>query len=718
MTITPVTPRDRENLVPETTAIILDATEPVVSVVVDAVTVWSGGVGQNGWVGMTVVHPAGTRLILDPPAPFTTGDVVTVVVTGAVSTLTYVFAVGLRQITSSDDASVPRVTEGGPASPPPVTPGWWLRFDDVSGPPADFMGNYTWQQTGSPVYQQNGIIPGGKAVLLGGNPDAFVTSTPGAPPTPDQLKLQKFSISGWFNTANVGAQRVLASCGRASNKGWVLRQLPTSVVEFIAFDGVGSSVATSSTIVTPGQWHHVAVAVDIPNNVFKLYMNSNKEVDLDPSITSIIYEANSGTNDEDLWLGRDPLSVADYWQGLLDQWKYYPDTVLTDGQVSVLFQESTGPLRTPWIGYSREPGNIFVRKDEPLTSEVLMVPGDKVDMGYDETKNEIEILYIQNGKVFLVTGQSSENPSTLVQPSILKADFKTGGVGDSPNANFPLTTFPPIKLAVPAEQMTTGGIGDSPNLTFQSPPFSPSAIALLSTPVAIVITPAQSTLITETRLYKINTGASVFLASFPYSTDLQIFIDPTYVEGDRYYTQSMFGDPGASKMQRLAPRSADAGATPGDFLITGGAGDSPNQSFPLTTFPPLKFAIPTDGPVITGDVGHAGDHSFFRSWFPPSGTAAAMAATVDGYIVISGLTNMSLQHFGLSVTISGATNSLNNGTWEIVEIISATSVRVRALGAPGADANNNALTWSVSGPTLVQPASFITRNTLNIGVGS
>jgi len=388
-------------------------------------------------------------------------------------------------------------------------------------------------------------------------------------------------------------------------------------------------------------------------------------------------------------------------------------TTTDDASVPRVTETSGAPL----IAYSRSPGNIYLRRDEPLTAETLVVPGNNVDVGFNETLGQFETMYIHNGKVFIVSGEPGDALSTLTQPSILKADLRPGSTGDSPNSRFTQTDFPPVKVAVAPDQLTSGDTGDSVNFTLRSPPDSPIAVGLISEVVSVVVTPPQSTLITEVHLFKLNTGAAVLLAVFPYSTNLQIYIDTAYINGDRYFTQAIYGDPGAPQMRRTADRSADNAGRPGEILRPGTTGDSPNNRFTQVDFPPLKIAVPTDV-IVSGDTGDVGEDCYQRNWFPASGTAAILGAPVAGFIVVTGLVSMGLQHFGLSITVSGAATPSNNGEFEIVEVISATSARVRAPLSAGTDANNGALTWTVTGPSVVLSASFITRNTLNIGVGS
>lgn len=390
-------------------------------------------------------------------------------------------------------------------------------------------------------------------------------------------------------------------------------------------------------------------------------------------------------------------------------------TTTDDASVPRITETSDDPI----IAYSRAPGNIYLRRDEPLTSEVLLVPGDNVDVGFNETTNKFEVMYVHNGKVFVITGDPGDAFSTLAQPSILKTNVSPGTTGDFSRNQLSLTDFPPVKIAVPSDPVFSGDTGDGYRFSLTSPPNSPQAFALLSdSATTVVVAPSQSTLIKEILLYKINTGAATLIASLPYSTQIQIFIDNAYMPGDRYFTQAVHGDPWSSVMNRFADRSVDTAGTPGDIVTTGDTGDFSTNRFTFTDFPPLKIAVPSDF-VFSGDTGDAaGDDCFHRNWFPASGTAASLGAPVGGFIVVTGLTAMSRQHFGLTLTISGAATPSNNGEFQIVEVISATSVRIRALLAAGSDANNGALTWTATGPTVVQSASFITRNTLNIGVGS
>ncbi len=1016
MTITPVTPKHRERLVPLTTAVIIDfdATSPA-DVRANGVVIFDGVSGQNGWTALLITKPGGTRLVLDKLVAMNLLDVFMIRATAADSDVVeYVFQAGLRQITTTDDASVPRISEGGAPNAPVAVPLWSLPLDDDSGPPVDEQGNYVFSQAGAPAYQQVGVIPLGTAVALAGSPDALRTLTPDTfPPVtervftvtnltafpltdvsvnvivdtqtlianllmaadggvkflapgdvncaywiegtvnttttsywfkvaslpvgttlirmrfsigetfisfqdknntflffddfdgptplaqwttvqgtptfaggvlsldagdgmfangfivpddtiveasadpqsisrvggaavriaqntatgfvadgganlvdilwwpgnlfaetnsgesafgayatgfkkykfryrpgfadsvlydynngqltasrtgsqsgilrpvlyasdgtcswqwlriykdpannfsvvagpaadtvvgvgsvlaaanPDPLKSQRFSMVGWFNAASGGAQRALISCGRTATRGWVLRALATNNVEFRAFDGAASSAVTSSTVIVPGQWYQVAVVVDIVANVFRLYVNSTKEVDIDPSITQIVYEKTAGADTDDMFIGRDVADAPAYWQGLIDQWRYFANIVLTDGQVSTFFQQSTGPLRPPWVTYSRTPGDVYVRKDEPLTGEVLTVPGDVVDVGYNEIENEIEIFYIHNGKVFVVAGQAHDAPSTLTQPSVLKAAMVAGVIASGRVDTFSKIEFPPVKLAPPAEQLKTGAMGSGLADGITIPPLglSPAPLNGSPAPVTVVIPSPFNSLVVSYELWKVGQGAMVYLATFPYTTELTTYIDNTFVAGEGYLARVIYRDPGSTSRLRTGPFAGVTYApTGGDLFKTGIVASGRSDAFSKSEFPPLKLATPTDGPMTTGGLNTSNTFTTVRGWFAVTGVAASMSAAVGGHVVVTGLTSMGRQHLYLTLNVTGAANSANNGAWLIVEILSATSVRIFALPAPGADVNNGALSWSLSGPA----PGFISINTQNIGVG-
>ena len=88
-----------------------------------------------------------------------------------------------------------------------------------------------------------------------------------------------------------------------------------------------------------------------------------------------------------------------------------------------------------------------------------------------------------------------------------------------------------------------------------------------------------------------------------------------------------------------------------------------------------------------------------------AGAAASMAAAAGGLITVSGLTGMvNPDSVGRYLTISGAANAANNGRFLITAVNSANSVVIQAGAAPGADANNLALSWTEQGVVMDRAA--------------
>jgi hypothetical protein len=168
MTITPVTPVDREKLVPTTTSILIDFTGTPTLVDVNGLVVFDGSF-QGGWSGSLLNKSGGgKRLILDSPAPFTIGDLVSVDVTeNSVERLLYIFETGTNRITTSDDAKSPRVVETGSAKALAPTPLWHHTFNGGGSPQLDEEMGFDFEVIGTGVvFQQPGIID--EAIELGG----------------------------------------------------------------------------------------------------------------------------------------------------------------------------------------------------------------------------------------------------------------------------------------------------------------------------------------------------------------------------------------------------------------------------------------------------------------------------------------------------------------------------------------------------------------------
>lgn len=85
-----------------------------------------------------------------------------------------------------------------------------------------------------------------------------------------------------------------------------------------------------------------------------------------------------------------------------------------------------------------------------------------------------------------------------------------------------------------------------------------------------------------------------------------------------------------------------------------------------------------------------------------TGSAATISAFSGGVSTFTSLTGMTADSVGNFLTVSGAANSGNNGTFLIISFISATSVTVSNPSGVFPDANSGALVWTERGAYTLQ----------------
>lgn len=81
-----------------------------------------------------------------------------------------------------------------------------------------------------------------------------------------------------------------------------------------------------------------------------------------------------------------------------------------------------------------------------------------------------------------------------------------------------------------------------------------------------------------------------------------------------------------------------------------------------------------------------------------AGVAATISAFSGGISTITGLTGMTAQSVGRFLTMSGAANAGNNGTFLIITFSSATSVTISNPAGVAPDANSGSLVWAERNP--------------------
>jgi hypothetical protein len=155
-----------------------------------------------------------------------------------------------------------------------------------------------------------------------------------------------------------------------------------------------------------------------------------------------------------------------------------------------------------------------------------------------------------------------------------------------------------------------------------------------------------------------------------------------------------------------------------ECLIVGG-----NQS--LTTWDSLTFATPQGDPpahILKQPANWNWDGTLkpWRSWLVlfmslvatgQSGAAASVASVggsgvtgvTAGFATLTGLSGLTAANVQQYITISGAASSGNNGTFQIVAVVSTSSLIIANPSAVAADANNGAIAWSIGAYPFIGP---------------
>jgi hypothetical protein len=193
----------------------------------------------------------------------------------------------------------------------------------------------------------------------------------------------------------------------------------------------------------------------------------------------------------------------------------------------------------------------------------------------------------------------------------------------------------------------------------------------------------------------------------------------------------------------------------GTLTIWGGASAGDNGSFPILTVPSATSATITNGGAAND--ARSGSNSFHwaaagpagpltaayvggtlalgggqsagntGSSFPitsaPSSTSVTITnasaavdakngqstltwtATGPGSLTLSGLSGLTAAYVGKSITLSGAFDGGNNGSFPIVSVLSATQVTITNANAVGSDKNNGAIAWSIPSTAASLPDS-------------
>jgi hypothetical protein len=134
-----------------------------------------------------------------------------------------------------------------------------------------------------------------------------------------------------------------------------------------------------------------------------------------------------------------------------------------------------------------------------------------------------------------------------------------------------------------------------------------------------------------------------------------------------------------------------AGFIGGTLTLGGGATAGNNGTFPIT-------GVPSSSSLTITDANAAVDTKNGQS-------SLTWTATGPGSLTISGLSGLSAADVGSTLTLTGAFDAGNNGSFTIVSVPSATQATISNANAVGLDKNNGAISWTVTAATVSLPAS-------------
>ena len=301
-------------------------------------------------------------------------------------------------------------------------------------------------------------------------------------------------------------------------------------------------------------------------------------------------------------------------------------TSTDDASSPRVVETGVSPAIEPYVAYVREPGDMYLRQDEPLTPEIKVVEGSIVDIGWDPTLGKLIVFFVNNGKIFVTTADPGDGPTSLTQPSALTTRYLSGGAAAGRQAAFSSADFPPIKILTPIDQYI-GGIGAAGRQgTYTGFP-SPVTPAVISISPTIVRFPRPSqesskSLVLGFIPLKFTKEAMRRLAFVPIADGQSHvdFTDPVDTPGARYaaivvYTRGE-NNPGLVE----SPRGGSAAVlTDGlDIYLSSGGSSGAVASFTSEDFPPLKLLLPVDEYINT-TASSGRSFAFTSTGFPPIG---------------------------------------------------------------------------------------------------
>jgi hypothetical protein len=213
--------------------------------------------------------------------------------------------------------------------------GYW-KLNDSSSPLVDIYAGNNLTETGTPLYQQTGILD--YSVSFNSDGDYFKTLTTGTAIFPN---TDRFSVSYWIylNALPSSGSRNYGIFSRSSTLGTVYARIPYtgSTTDSMLFtilnkEGAYSYHYTSDFLATA--WYHIVIVVE-PGTV-KLYKNGNEDI-----ISGGTWTGSLDNPSGPVYLGTTGASTTEWLNGFLDEFGVW-NRALTQAEVTTLYNSGTG----------------------------------------------------------------------------------------------------------------------------------------------------------------------------------------------------------------------------------------------------------------------------------------------------------------------------------------------------------------------------------------
>ncbi|MHA1690092.1 MAG: LamG domain-containing protein, partial [Candidatus Heimdallarchaeaceae archaeon] len=152
----------------------------------------------------------------------------------------------------------------------------------------------------------------------------------------DELNFgtNSFSISAWFKTSGEGPTYIITKNTEdyISTPGFNIRMNSSETLTFTVTDGTNHASPWGTIAANDEQWHHVVGVYDGENKKAYLY--------LDGALDTTYTNANLGStsNTGNLYIGRNPESVSQVWNGQICNVKIW-NRALSEEEIKLLYEK-------------------------------------------------------------------------------------------------------------------------------------------------------------------------------------------------------------------------------------------------------------------------------------------------------------------------------------------------------------------------------------------